>query len=221
MLGKLIRLLLGLALIPLAIGYSVAFYGLLVGLKQVRGPELSILLGITAYLAFHALVGSPTRIYVFGHELMHALATWISGGAVKGFQAGEKSGAVQTDRISGFIALAPYLVPIYTVLWALLFGAAKLFWDISPWITWFFLGLGFTLALHLVFTVNVLKQKQTDLEVAGPLLSLGIIYWVNLALAVAVMALVIPEIHFVRYLQEGFRQAVWVCSAVFNQLFHP
>jgi len=220
-LSRLIRLFFGLALIPLSIGYSVAFYSLLIGLKQVRGPELSILLGITAYLTFHALVGPPNRIYVFGHELMHALATWVSGGAVKGFQAGEKSGAVQTDRVSGFIALAPYLVPVYSVFWILSFGAAKLFRDISSWMTWFFLGLGFTLALHLVFTVNVLKQKQTDLEVAGPLLSLGVIYWVNLALVVAVMALVIPEIHFLGYLQEGFRQAVWVCSAVFNQLFHP
>ena len=75
MLSKILRWLLALLLIPIGMGYSLAFYHLLTGLRQVRTPELFILFGITAYLAVHAFVGVPKRFYVLGHEFMHAVAT--------------------------------------------------------------------------------------------------------------------------------------------------
>lgn len=219
MLGKILRLTLGVLFIPVGIGYSLAFYEVLTKVRQIRGPELAILLGITAYLAFHAVVKQPTRAYVFGHELMHAAAAWVTGGEVKGFKVGARSGAVRTGKVTGVTALAPYAVPTYTLLWVLLYGLFSLFHDASPWARWFFFGIGFTLAFHLVFTVNVLKSKQSDLDVLGPLLSLMIIYGVNLALVVGVMSLVIPEVRFGAYLADGFRRTLALWDLAARQLF--
>ena len=217
--GHALRLLLGIGLIPFGIGYGLAFADQLAVVRQVQSAELSFLLGITGYLAFHAVVVAPTRAYVFGHEMTHAVAAWASGGKVKAIQVGAKSGSVKTDKINIFTALAPYLIPGYAVFWALLFGAAGLFWDISRWMPVFFFGLGAALAFHLVFTVNVLKQKQPDLEIVGPVLGLSLIFIVNVTIVTGMMALIVPEIRFWPYLTQGFQYTQNVYGAVFNQLF--
>lgn len=219
MLGRILRFSGGILLLPLCIGYSVSFYEQLMVPRRLDQPEVSLLLGITAYLAVHVFFGAPTRAYVFGHELTHATATWISGGQVKGFKASAKKGAVVTNKVTGFIALAPYMIPVYAVLVALVYGAVGLFRDMRPGIHGFLFGLGASLAFHLVFTVESLKQKQPDLEVLGPLLSLGIIFCANLTCVIGVMSLVVREVGFVPYLTAGFQHSADLYRGIFTQLF--
>lgn len=219
MLSRAIRFLLGILLIPVDIGYALAFSEHLMAIRQVRESELYFLLGITAYLAFHVMVAVPMKAYVFSHELMHAAAAWVSGGQVKGFKVGSKKGSVMTDKVTAFVALAPYLVPVYAVLWALGFGAASLFWKTASWAWLFFFGLGVWLTFHLVFTVTVLKEKQSDLEVVGPLLALGLILLGNITLVIGAMGLVVPEIRFASYGADGFRYSGAAYRAIVAQLF--
>lgn len=219
MLSKVLRIVGGILLLPVCVGYAFSFYQHLIAIRRVNEAEVVLLLGITAYLAFHVLVGPPSRAYVLGHELTHAGATWVSGGEVKGFKAGAKKGSVLTSKITGFIALAPYLLPVYAILWSLAYAAAGLFWDVRPWIYWFLFGLGVSLAFHLVFTVEALKQKQGDLEVVGPWVSLALIFWFNLTLVVGVMSLILPEVSFGSYLAYGLRESGEVYRRIFTQLF--
>lgn len=219
MLGRIFRFAGGLLLVPLCIGYSVSFYEQLIVPRRIGQPEVSLLLGITGYLAVHVFFGAPTRAYVFGHELTHATAAWVSGGQVKGFKASDKKGAVVTNKVTGFIALAPYMIPVYAVLVTLAYGTAGLFYDVRPWVDGFLFGLGASLAFHLVFTVESLKQKQPDLEVLGPLLSLGLIFCANLTCVIGVMSLVVSEVRFVPYLVAGFQHGVDLYRGIFTQLF--
>lgn len=204
MLAKGLRLLAGIALIPVVIGYSAAFAEQLLQVKRIDSAEVIFLLGVTAYLAFHALITAPSRAYVLGHELTHAAATWVSGGAVKG---------------TAFIALAPHMIPVYALLWTAAYGAAGLFWDVRSWLKLFLFGLGVTLTFHLVFTVNVLKEKQSDLEVMGPLLALGIIVLANVTLVSGVLSMVIPDVRFGPYLAGGFQRTQEIYQAIATQLF--
>ena len=219
MLYKIFWLCIGILFLPVCVGYSSAFYEHLIQVRKIGEPEIALLLGITAYLAYHVLIGAPTRAYVFGHELTHATATWISGGQVKGFKAGTKKGSILVDRLTAFIALAPYLIPVYAILWSLIFSAVGLFVDLKPWARWFFFGLGAALAFHLVFTVEALKQKQSDLEVVGPILSVGMIYWANVTLVLGVMSLMVMEVHFWAYLKDGAHHSVDLYRSIFTQLF--
>lgn len=219
MLSKAIRLTLGVLFLPMAIGFCLAFYEQVASIRKVGAPEILFLLGVTAYLAFHVLVTAPTRAYVLGHELMHASATWLSGGKVQGFHVGSKSGSVVANKVTSLIALAPYLVPIYAVLLSLLFGVAGLFWEMTRWTPWFFFGLGATLAFHLVFTINSLKEKQSDLEVVGPLLGLGLILWMNLTIVIGVMDIMVPEIHIGTYFHFGLERSQGIYRSIFTQLF--
>ncbi len=219
MFGKIIRFCFGILLLPVNAGYALSFYDQLMAIRQVRTPELIFLFGITLYLAFHVMVAAPTRAYVFGHELMHAAAAWLSGGQVKGFKVGSKKGSVKTDKITGFVALAPYLVPVYAVLWAILFGFCSFFWDIKPFSEIFFLGLGSALTFHLVFTVTALKEKQSDLDILGPLVSMGLILLGNITVIVGVIALMIPEVRFSSYIVGGWEHSKEFYQLIMNQLF--
>ena len=50
----------------------------------------------------------PILIYVFGHELTHALWVWLMGGRVSRFRVGADGGHVVTTQANFWIALAPY-----------------------------------------------------------------------------------------------------------------
>ncbi len=219
MIAKIFRWLAGVLVLPICFGYSFSFYQHLLSVRRVGGPEIALLLGITAYLAFHVLVGAPSRAYVFGHELTHATATWVTGGQVKGMKVGAKQGSVKANKITAITALAPYLIPAYGILVALAYGIAGLFTDVRSWIHGFFFGLGAALAFHLVFTVEALKQKQSDLEILGPLLSLAVIFWANLTLVVGVMSLIVPEVRFWSYLADGFDRSRDLYVALYQQMF--
>ena len=208
MLAKALRLLGGILLIPACVGYSRAFYGQLAAAQKSDDPAVAILLGITAYLAYHVLVSPPARMYALGHEITQATTSWVAGGEAK---AGKGP--------SGPIALARYLVPVWAVVWALAFGAAGFFWKTAGWMPFFFFGLGAALALHLVFTVDTLKQKQSELEAWGPFLSLAVILWASLAWIVGILALVAPGVHFGGYLADGFQKSRDLYQAIFTQLF--
>lgn len=219
MIGRVLRTVSGLLLIPLCAGYTYAFYEQLLVPRRIGQPEMAILLGITCYLAIHVIFGAPSRAYVFGHELTHASAAWVSGGQVKGFKAGAKSGSVLTTKVNGFIALAPYMIPVYAVLVALVYGIWGLFRDVQPWISWFLFGLGASLAFHLVFTVEALKEKQSDLDVLGPVLSVGLIFWVNITVVLAIMSLVVSEVRFGDYMVEGWKAGLDIYRGIFEQIF--
>lgn len=209
----------GVLLIPACAGYSYSFYEQLVLPRRIGDPEVALLLGITAYLALHVLFGAPTKAYVFGHELTHASAAWMSGGQVKGFKVSSNKGSVVTNKVTGFIALAPYMIPVYAVLVALAYGICGLFWDVRAYLSWFLFGLGMSLAFHLVFTIEALKQKQTDLDVLGPVLSVGLIFWANITFVVGILSLVSPEVRFWNYLVNGWRASSEIYTGIFRQIF--
>ena len=54
-------------------------------------------------------------VYVFGHELTHALWVWLMGGRVSRFRVGRDGGHIVTDRNNFWIALAPYFFPLYSI----------------------------------------------------------------------------------------------------------
>src|SRR3977135_2329591 len=84
--------------------------------KNVAEGSFYFFAGVFSYFAFQWAFFRPIRTYVFGHELTHAIATWMSGGKVKHFHVSKKGGHVKVSKSNAFIALAPYIIPLYSLL---------------------------------------------------------------------------------------------------------
>src|SRR5258706_1741260 len=74
---------------------------------------VAALSGAACWLVIYLLLPKPMWVYVFGHELTHALWTWLFGGRVRKFKASSEGGEVVISKNNFLITLAPYFFPVY------------------------------------------------------------------------------------------------------------
>jgi hypothetical protein len=129
------------------------------------------------------------RFYVFGHELTHAVAAWSMGAKVLDFKVGDDGGHVDLSHSNAYIALAPYCVPIYTLLVVAGYRALLYFRPAVGGRSGFLGLMGLTIGFHLIKTFETISdRKQPDLPAAG-----GVVFslsWILLANSLAVLLLV-------------------------------
>jgi hypothetical protein len=136
----------------------------------------------------------PVLLYVFGHEMTHALWVWMMGGRVSAFRIRRDGGHIITDKNNFLIALAPYFFPIYSVGAILAYGGAGLFHDVLPYRQLLFAVIGMTWAFHISFTIWMIPKGQSDLTYHGTFFSLVIIYLMNLAVLSALLIIASPDV---------------------------
>ena len=138
----------------------------------------------------------PIVLYVFGHELTHALWVWLMGGRVSRFRVGREGGHILTDKNNFLIALAPYFFPLYSILVLALYGAFSLFVDMQPYGRLLYALVGVTWAFHFTFTCWMIPKNQSDLSDNGTIFSLVVIYLMNLLLLGVMLIIASPQYHF-------------------------
>ncbi len=154
----------------------------------------------------------PLRLYVFGHELTHAVWVWAWQGRVSKFKGWSRDGGfIITDTHNFWIALAPYFYPIYSFAVIVLYAAASIFYDVAgatdtflfmtP-LRWLFILLGITWAFHLSFTIWMIPKGQTDLTYHGTWFSLVVIYLMNVLLLALFLVVGAPEVTFASFAGE-------------------
>ena len=153
-------------------------------------------LGAVLWLIAFFGLPRPMLVYVFGHELTHALWVWLMGGRVSRFRVGRDGGHIVTDRNNFWIALAPYFFPLYSLLVIALYGVLGLFFNVQPYGRLLYALIGATWAFHFTFTCWMIPKKQTDLTDHGTFFSLIVIFLMNLALLSVMLVLASPQITF-------------------------
>lgn len=184
----------GLALAPTSFAALAASARALAGLAHKDSPAFAFLAAFGGYCALHASGLLRLRpAYVFAHESSHALAAWLSGEKVHRFVVRADRGHVDLSRVTAFIALAPYWLPFYALLVALLFRV----WtacDAPPIPRVAFLAaMGAALAFHACHTLESLHSGQSDLDHAGWLLSLAAIVLLNAAFTLGLSKCLFPR----------------------------
>jgi hypothetical protein len=144
----------------------------------------------------------PMVVYVFGHELTHALWVLLMGGRVSRFRVGREGGHIVTDRNNFWIALAPYFFPLYSLIAIAGYGILGLFVNVQPYGRLLYALIGVTWAFHFTFTCWMIPKKQTDLTDHGTFFSLVVIYLMNLALLSAMLVLASSQITFADFGRE-------------------
>ncbi len=183
--------------LPLAILLTMTLFGEVVksGAKVDVWLSEAVWYSIMGFLVWGVLVA--TRIftdqflywYVLGHELTHALAVLLSFGKVSGFHAALEGGHVQTNKNNLFIALSPYFIPLWALIWAGIYAVINLIWSIGEWQALLYGGIGFWWAYHLYWTGWIIPKDQPDLKENGTFFSLMLVYVANQVLLTGMLML--------------------------------
>ena len=183
-------MLLGILLLPVCLATAQALGKVLFASGAADRVWLPMLAGAACWVVVFLLLPKPMLIYVFGHELTHALWTWLFGGRVKKMKVTSSGGHVVISKTNFLIALAPYFFPVYAVLLVLVFFVGDLFWAWRrSYLTWFHLLLGAAYAFHVTLTWEILKTRQSDITSQGRLFSAVVIFLGNAMLLVIAIPL--------------------------------
>ncbi len=153
-------------------------------------------LGAVLWLIAFFGLSRPVILYVFGHELTHAIWVWMMGGRVSRFRVTRDGGHIVTNRTNFLIALAPYFFPLYSILVIALYGILSLFVDVHPYTKLLYALIGVTWAFHFTFTCWMIPKNQTDLTEHGTFFSLVVIYLINLILLSVMLVLAARQVTF-------------------------
>ena len=220
MFKRILKFLLGIATLPICIAASLSLYEQFTRISSISyDNQKYFIIGAVAYLVVHAVFFKPAYLYILGHELMHVVATIISGGKITSFRVSPQGGSVRTTKSNIFIALAPYLFPFYTMIATAAFLIVLIVTkSLAPYGPFLFI-IGFTLAFHIILTIDFLKIRQTDLLHAGYLFSICLIYIANLIVIGFIFSLLFKELIFIDFSKDIYFRAKDIYAGIVRQLF--
>ena len=178
---KWIKFIIAILLLPVCAGAATALWRVLHASYGADTVWVPFLAGAACWLVIFLLLPKPMWLYVFGHELTHALWAWLFGGRVKKMKVTSAGGHVVVSKTNFLIVLAPYFFPLYAVLVILAFAIGHWILDWRGYFVWFHLAVGAAYAFHVTLTWQALKTQQTDLTSQGYLFSAVIIFLGNVS----------------------------------------
>jgi hypothetical protein len=176
---KWCKTIIAILLLPICAGALSALWMVIQKSGSADTIWVATLSGAACWVVIYLLLPKPMWIYVFGHELTHAIWTWLFGGQVKKLRVTAEGGHVAVTKTNFLISLAPYFFPLYAVLVVAVFFAGHLIWDWRHYEVWFHLLLGAAYAFHVTLTWHILKTRQSDITQQGYLFSAVIIFLGN------------------------------------------
>ena len=133
-------------------------------------------------------------LYVLGHELTHALFVYCCGGRVSGMKVSTDGGYIMTNKSNLLIALSPYFVPFWSLIFLGVYGLISLATEIPYGEQGMIVLLGASWCFHIVWTLWMIPKDQPDLKEHGTFFSLMVIIFCNLVLLSAMLCVATPEL---------------------------
>ncbi len=199
-----VKAVVGLFLLPPAYILTAAFFSAFAEAAVehhfwATEPFWFFTLGAVLWLIIFFSLPHFMVVYVFGHELTHALTVLLMGGWVSDFRVRLEGGYIVSNKINTWIALSPYFIPIYSVMVVAVFGLGDWWWGWGDYLLWFYGALGFTWCFHASYTVSMIPKGQSDLAYNGTFFSLVLIYLMNLLILCLLLIAAAPHVGFVSF----------------------
>ena len=161
---KWIKLIIAILLLPVCGGAAMALWQVLQRCGSADTTWVPFLGGAACWMVIFLLLPKPMWIYVLGHELTHALWTWLFGGEVKKMKITvlrRPRGHFQNqfpDR-----ARAVFFSAVRRAGHRRCSPLGNLIWNWHGYLVWFHLCVGAAYAFHVTLTFHVLQTRQTDI----------------------------------------------------------
>lgn len=190
-----VRLLIGVLLLPLLwaeclVAWAIVPDAFVQDFPFLSTPLLALAGGFAAWLLLALRVPVSNWFYVFGHELTHAAWGLATLSRVSKIRVSASGGYCVVENPGMFTTLAPYFIPFYLVLAMALRALLGIWFDMSPYATWWLVAMGFAYGFHVTNTFETLaKVAQPDIRAYGRFFSCVFIVAANLAFLAAGLAL--------------------------------
>ncbi len=165
---KWVKAIIAVLLLPICLGATRALSQVLRASGGADTVWVAMLAGAACWLVIFLMLPKPMWVYVFGHELTHALAT-------------SDGGHVVISKNNFLITLAPYFFPVYVAGVVLAFMIGHWIWGWTRHLVWFHLLVGAAYAFHVTLTWHALRTRQSDITQQGYLFSAAVIWLGNVA----------------------------------------
>ena len=188
--------MIGICLLPFVYTFSVSF---LEGLRAID-PQLQryFWTGVLSFLLTYLFVIEPAKIYQHGQKLLEIIFHFFSP----------------------LVKVAPYVLPIYSIIIFFIYALLSLFIKSKHLIGYFIFIFGFSVALHLVFSAKTLRSKQ-DFMKSNYIFGFSLVYIINLILIAICLSLIIKNFSFINFFEGSFQAAKNIFKAIFRQIFIP
>jgi len=145
-----------------------------------KAPYIFFLSGMGAFFLLNLFFKKKAFLYVFAHELSHAIAALLTGGKVHSIYVAGQSGNTTMDKTNTFVLLFPYIFPFYTVCVLLFYWILGLVGNVDHLQNYYYGALGMTLCHHLFHTIYSIYEGQDDIRKSGTLFALSAVLFANL-----------------------------------------
>jgi hypothetical protein len=153
--------------------------------------------GVITFLAIYLFIWEPVLIYNKGHKLLELVFSFFKP----------------------MVNVAPFLLPIYTILFFIIYGLLSLGIKAGWLIEYTLFLIGFSTILHLTFSAKTIRSKKGDFLKANYIFGFSFIVILNLMLLAFGFSLIFAKFSFVNFCNISFTIFKNIFLAVFKQLF--
>jgi hypothetical protein len=191
----IIKFILAIILLPLVYSSVISFINEFTRLD--KGLQQIFYNGIISFLVIYLFIWEPAVIYNKGHKLLEIMFSFFKP----------------------MVNLAPFLLPIYTILFFVIYGLLSLGIKSSWLIEYALFLIGFSTILHLVFSAKTIRSKKGDFLKANYIFGFSFIFILNISLLAFGLSLIFDKFSFVNFCNISFSIFRDIFLAVFKQLF--
>lgn len=190
-----IKFILGICLLPFVYSFSVAFLG------QFRLVDNNLQdclwLGISTFLIIYLFIWEPTPVYTKGQQILELVFNFFKP----------------------LVKVAPFLLPIYTIILLVFYGLLSLFIKNGWFIQYAMFLFGFSIILHLVFSSKSIRTKKGDFLKGNYIFGFSFIYILNVVILAFGLNCIFKGFSFVSFCNNAYFEAGNILYAIFKQLF--
>lgn len=190
-----IKVLLAVLILPFVYSSIVAFLN---EFSQIdKGLQQMFCDGMIVFLAIYLFIWEPAAIYNKGHKLLEIMFSFVKP----------------------LVNVAPFLLPIYTILIFIIYGLLSLGIKSGSLIEYTLFAIGFSTILHLVFAAKTIRSKKGDFLKANYIFGFSFIFILNVMLLAFGFSFILAKFSFVDFCSVSFDISRNIFYTVFKQLF--
>lgn len=190
-----VKVILAVLILPFVYSSVVAFMNEFTQIDQ--GLQQIFCNGIITFLAIYLFIWEPALIYNKGHKLLEVIFSFFKP----------------------LVNVAPFLLPIYTILLFIIYGLLSIGIKSEWLIEYMLFGIGFSSILHLVFAAKTIRSKKGDFLKSNYIFGFSFIFILNVMLLAFGLSFIFAKFSFVNFCNISFNITKDIYYAVFKQLF--